>query len=141
MLPILELVFNRLIENDKIPLLSKLVQQYGVLFKYHENAPGLVVDTIYYYYESPSFQQSPESKLLFLKLLGNILVIFISYTNSRIEGPSVTLSDSFKLYLDQKDVNIISSPLYFEQLVQRVANSILLFPTKFVFIFSLTIYP
>ena len=67
---------GRIIENDRGEFLIKLIERYYPLFKYHESPATLVLDMLYYYYESTIFQQSPQTRVYLLRLLGNVTIYY-----------------------------------------------------------------
>jgi hypothetical protein len=73
-LPILDVLIGRLIENDKKVFLGRLFDRYQKLYVYHDAPISNVGDLLFYYYESPLFflPEHYEFKLKLLSLLGRV---------------------------------------------------------------------
>eukprot|EP01119_Soliformovum_irregulare_P026240 TRINITY_DN9971_c0_g1_i4.p1 TRINITY_DN9971_c0_g1~~TRINITY_DN9971_c0_g1_i4.p1 ORF type:complete len:1004 (-),score=299.72 TRINITY_DN9971_c0_g1_i4:46-2610(-) len=106
-LPIFDIMVGRLIENEKTELLLKLISKYFKLYSYHENPANFVADLLYYYFESPIFQQS-DTKMRLLKLL---------------ESSSITFSSVFTQYFSTKNISVFSNQ-YYKHVIARLATGI-----------------
>eukprot|EP00026_Physarum_polycephalum_P000590 Phypoly_transcript_00591.p1 GENE.Phypoly_transcript_00591~~Phypoly_transcript_00591.p1 ORF type:complete len:1441 (+),score=280.99 Phypoly_transcript_00591:85-4407(+) len=109
LLPVLDLLLRRLIEQDQAARLEKFIDRYHQLYVYHDTPISNVSDILFYYYDAPLFTDMPDTRLKLLRLL---------------EGAHGSLAEMFKAYITSKKLEHIVSPVYFESVVQRIESVI-----------------
>jgi mediator of RNA polymerase II transcription subunit 23 len=106
-LPILDVLVGRLIENDQLHLLERLVSRYGQLWRYHDAPITFTCELLQYYHESEHISANMW-KLNLLSLLQGV--------------PSTKFSASFKKFTETRDVDLVSTDSYFRATVDHAAD-------------------
>jgi mediator of RNA polymerase II transcription subunit 23 len=68
MLPVLDLLLGRLLENEQLQTFERLVARYSSLYRYHDLPVSFVCDFLHFYFESEAIN-SGSWKLCLLPLL------------------------------------------------------------------------
>ncbi|KAL6058560.1 Mediator of RNA polymerase II transcription subunit 23 [Balamuthia mandrillaris] len=108
MLPILDLLFGRLVEKERVELFEGLINVCAPLYKYHHAPITFVTHLMLYYFDSEVMKQ-PAFKLQLLSLL---------------QGVSPRFSPYFQQYCQTRDMSHISTSSYFRTLLQHVAGHV-----------------
>lgn len=105
-LPVLDVLLGRLIENEQLHLLERIVTRYGGLWRYHDTPITFTCDLLQYYHESENIS----ANLWKLNLL------------SILKGVTPKFSASFKEFSLTKNVELVSTDAYFHSTVDHVAD-------------------
>lgn len=136
-LPILDLVIGRLIEFSETEMLTRLLDEYGQIYKFHQTPLSFVRDLLCYYYPAPTLRDSTICSKL-IKLLGNLiykiffffcilLILLILFFFNKIDFDEYDFATELLNYGTNE---ILFSGLfdssYFEKVFHKLANRELL---------------
>lgn len=74
LLPILDVILGRLLENDSVEIISKLVQRFGPLYRYHDAPISFLIRFLHYYYDNDAIS-SKIWKLNFVDLISYLIFL------------------------------------------------------------------